>query len=223
MNKRFTFSYFILSLETRQFFREKYGYYRKKQLLRLFNSSQSPLSFYLAGLRLEMHLSHILLKSSIVPSYCAARQLISHGHVFVNDNTIRSTTYKVKLGDIIQLKTFAGRFVSNMYWVQAIEKFFISNFHLRSYRIKNFSDKGAAMVPLYNKGGISPTSKLDKWRTLTSNKRYWRARFTYGSVKYKNSSSNFIESITERYDDWSYSKHRWFPPYLKKDEEKKKH
>jgi ribosomal protein S4 len=128
MNKRFIFSYFILSLETRQFFREKYGYYRKKQLLRLFNSSQSPLSFYIAGLRLEMHLSKLLINASIVPSYSAARQLIAHGHVFINDNAISSTTYNVKMGDVISLNTITGRSLTNMYWVQAIEKFFFGEF-----------------------------------------------------------------------------------------------
>lgn len=223
MNKRFIFSYFILSLETRQFFREKYGYYRKKQLLRLFNRSQSPLSYYVAGLRLELHINRILINASLVPSYCAARQLLAHGHVLINNNIIRSTTYNVRLGDVISLNTFAGRFLTNMYWIQAIEKFFLSSSHLRYFRIKNLSDKGAAMIPLYNRGGVKPDSKLDKWRTIFSNNhRYWRSRFAYGTVKYKNSSSSFIDSISKRYDDWSYKEHRWFPPFIKKEEEKKK-
>jgi len=219
MNKRFIFSYFILSLETRQFFREKYGYYRKKQLLRLFNSSQSPLSFYIAGLRLEMHLSKLLINASIVPSYSAARQLIAHGHVFINDNAISSTTYNVKMGDVISLNTITGRSLTNMYWVQAIEKFFLESLQLRNYRIKNSSDKRGAMIPLYNRGGKQPTSKLDKWRNISAAK-YWRSGFTYGSVKYKNSSSHFIDSISKRYEDWTYKEHRWFPPYLKKEKEK---
>jgi hypothetical protein len=110
-----------------------------------------------------------------------------------------------------------------MYWIQAIEKFFLSSSHLRYFRIKNLSDKGAAMIPLYNRGGVKPDSKLDKWRTIFSNNhRYWRSRFAYGTVKYKNSSSSFIDSISKRYDDWSYKEHRWFPPFIKKEEEKKK-
>jgi ribosomal protein S4 len=219
MNKRFIFSYFILSLETRQFFREKYGYYRKKQLLRLFNSSKSPLSFYIAGLRLEMHLSKLLINASVVPSYSAARQLIAHGHVLINNNIISSTTYDVKMGDIISLNTTAGRSLVNMYWVQGIEKFFLESLQLRNYRIKNTSDKSGAMIPLYNKGVKQSISKLDKWRNISSIK-YWRSGFTYGSVKYKNSSSHFIDSISKRYEDWTYKEHRWFPPYLKKEKEK---
>ena len=61
MNRKYTFSYFLLSLETRQFFREKYGYFRKKQLLKLFDSYKKPLSLYAAGLRLEMHLGRLLV------------------------------------------------------------------------------------------------------------------------------------------------------------------
>ena len=221
MNKKYIFSFFWLSVEVRQFFREKYGYFRKKQLLRLFDDAQSPLSLYKVGLRLEMHLNRILVNSSFVPSYASARQLVSHGHVFVNGNAVFTTAYEVKMGDIISLNTFSGRQVVNMYWLEAIEKFFTDKFHLRNFSIKNISDKKSAMIPLYNHGGY----KLDRWRNefASVDQKYRRPVFVYGSIKYKNSSSPYIDSISKRYDGWSYSyfQRRWFPPFLIKKRNKK--
>lgn len=221
MNKRYIFSFFWLSVEVRQFFREKYGYFRKKQLLRLFDGSRSPLSLYKVGLRLEMHLNRILVNSSMVPSYASARQLVSHGHVFVNGNAVFTTTYEVKMGDTISLNTFSGRQIVNKYWLEAIEKLFTDKLHLRNFSIKNISDKKNAMIPLYHDGGF----KLDRWRSefASVDQKYRRPAFVYGSINYKNSSSPYIDSISKRYDGWYYCdfQRRWFPPFFIKKRNKK--
>lgn len=210
MNRKYRFSYFLLSLETRQFFREKYGYFRKKQLLKLFDSYKKPLSLYAAGLRLEMHLGRLLVSSCFVPSYSSARQLISHGHISLNGHAVSSIGCKVQLGDVISVSSFIGRFRVNMYWLQAIEKLFLEDFHLRTYNLKNFSDKKGAIVPVFNR----KNARLSKWREKIANldKKTNRSVFNYGLIKYKNKHSLYIDSINKRYGGWTYKNFRWFPP-----------
>lgn len=210
MNKKYTFSYFLLSLETRQFFREKYGYFRKKQLLKLFDAVKKPLSYYKVGILLEMHLGRILVSSCFVPSYASARQLISHGHVNINGHPVSTLNCKLQLGDIISVNSSEGRFRTNLYWLQAIEKLFLEDFRLRNFGLKNFSDKKGAIVPVFNRGGF----KLSKWRNVISSldKKVNRPIFNYGSIKYKNKHSLFLDSISKRYGGWTYKNFRWFPP-----------
>ena len=88
---------------------------REKQKLRyLFQVSQNQLkkyfkksvikkgntALYLAKF-LEKRLDNIVFKAGLAPTRAAARQLVAHKHMKVNDKTISIPSYEVKKGDII--------------------------------------------------------------------------------------------------------------------------
>nr|QEH58572.1 ribosomal protein S4 [Piridium sociabile] len=54
---------------------------------------------------LNMRLDNILYKSGFTLSIKNARQLISHGHVYINNNILKYPNYICKINDIIWLKS----------------------------------------------------------------------------------------------------------------------
>ncbi|MBI1343764.1 MAG: 30S ribosomal protein S4 [Terrimonas sp.] len=53
---------------------------------------------------LEARLDNTVFRLGIAPSRPAARQLVSHKHITVNDEVVNTPSYEVKPGDIISLK-----------------------------------------------------------------------------------------------------------------------
>lgn len=53
---------------------------------------------------LERRLDNVVYKLNFAPSRKAARQLISHGHVYVNSRKVDVSDYSIKIGDKITLK-----------------------------------------------------------------------------------------------------------------------
>ena len=53
---------------------------------------------------LEMRLDNIVFRLGLAPSIPAARQLVTHGHIFVNSKKIHSPAYACKPGEDIQAK-----------------------------------------------------------------------------------------------------------------------
>jgi len=54
---------------------------------------------------LERRLDNVIYKLNFAPSRKAARQLISHGHIYVNGRKVNVSDYSVKPGDKISLKS----------------------------------------------------------------------------------------------------------------------
>lgn len=54
--------------------------------------------------KLEMRLDNVVFRLGWVKSRAAARQLVSHGHVFINNRRVTIPSGGVKAGDIISLK-----------------------------------------------------------------------------------------------------------------------
>ncbi len=54
---------------------------------------------------LERRLDNVIYKLNFAPSRKAARQLISHGHIYVNGRKVNVSDYSVKLGNKISLKS----------------------------------------------------------------------------------------------------------------------
>lgn len=52
---------------------------------------------------LEMRLDNIVFRLGLTPSIRAARQLISHGHVLVNDKKINCPSYQCRVNDFISI------------------------------------------------------------------------------------------------------------------------
>ena len=53
---------------------------------------------------LERRLDNVVYKLNFAPSRKAARQLISHGHIYVNNRKVNISDYSVKIGDEIMVK-----------------------------------------------------------------------------------------------------------------------
>ncbi|MBI2327277.1 30S ribosomal protein S4 [Candidatus Curtissbacteria bacterium] len=59
---------------------------------------------------LETRLDNVIYKLNLAKSLSQARQLVSHGHVFVNNKKVTIPSYNVKIGDIISLSAKASNF-----------------------------------------------------------------------------------------------------------------
>jgi small subunit ribosomal protein S4 len=53
---------------------------------------------------LERRLDAMVYRAKLVPTVFAARQFISHGHIKVNGQRVTISSYRVKLGDVIEVK-----------------------------------------------------------------------------------------------------------------------
>jgi small subunit ribosomal protein S4 len=53
---------------------------------------------------LERRLDALVYRSKFVPTVFAARQFISHGHIKVNGKRVTIPSYRVKVGDAIEVK-----------------------------------------------------------------------------------------------------------------------
>ena len=53
---------------------------------------------------LERRLDNVVYKLNFAPSRKAARQLISHGHIYVNGHKVSASVYTTKVGDRIKIK-----------------------------------------------------------------------------------------------------------------------
>lgn len=54
--------------------------------------------------QLEQRLDNIIYRIGIAPTRACARQLVSHGHVLVNDKRVNIASYQVGLNDIVTVK-----------------------------------------------------------------------------------------------------------------------
>jgi small subunit ribosomal protein S4 len=53
---------------------------------------------------LESRLDSIVYRANFVPTVFAARQFVSHKHVTVNGKSVNIASYKVKVGDVVQIR-----------------------------------------------------------------------------------------------------------------------
>src|SRR5499426_1423520 len=85
------------------------GYYAnigERQFRRIYEEARSfkgSTSEHLIGL-LERRLDAIVYRAKFVPTVFAARQFINHGHVKVNGKRVNIASYKLKVGDAIEIK-----------------------------------------------------------------------------------------------------------------------
>ena len=61
---------------------------------------------HLIGL-LERRLDAMVYRSKFVPTVFASRQFVSHGHVTVNGKRVTIASFRVKVGDVVELKSRA--------------------------------------------------------------------------------------------------------------------
>ena len=53
---------------------------------------------------LERRLDTVIYRAKFVPTVFAARQFISHGHIKVNGKRVTVASYRVKVGDLVEVK-----------------------------------------------------------------------------------------------------------------------
>jgi len=127
-------------LMAKQRLRRYYGSIREKQFFSLYKKASlykgSPSSnlFVL----LERRLDVIIFRSGFAPSIYSSRQLISHGHVLVNNKKVTISSYIVQNKDLIQINKSSIPIVKRL----MLEKYNSSN-KIKSFIKKNF------LIPIY--------------------------------------------------------------------------
>lgn len=97
---------FGVQLRAKQKLKATYGDITEKQFRRIYTEAsrlKGDTSAHLIGL-LESRLDALVYRSKFVPTIFAARQFINHGHVKVNGRRVNIGSYRVKVGDVIEVK-----------------------------------------------------------------------------------------------------------------------
>lgn len=98
-------SEYALRLEEKQKVRFNYGI-GEKQLLKSIKSAkkvQGSTGLILLQI-LEMRLDNTIFRLGLAPTIPAARQLVNHGHILVNNKIVSISSYQCQPGDIITIK-----------------------------------------------------------------------------------------------------------------------
>ncbi|MBT05486.1 MAG: 30S ribosomal protein S4 [Rhodospirillaceae bacterium] len=93
-------------LRAKQQLRGYYGNINEKQFRRIYAEAvlaRGDTSEQLIGL-LERRLDIVIYRMLFVPTVFAARQLISHGHVMVNDRRVNIPSYRLREGDAVEVR-----------------------------------------------------------------------------------------------------------------------
>lgn len=98
-------SEYRLRLREKQKVKRYYGVY-EKQFIRYFREAerQKGNTGTVLLTLLERRLDNVVYKLGFAPSRSASRQLISHGHIYVNGRRVNIPSYHVRVGDRVSVK-----------------------------------------------------------------------------------------------------------------------
>ena len=97
---------FGLQLRAKQKLKGHYGDLTEKQFRRIFSEAErvkGDTGENLIGL-LERRLDTVVYRAKFVATMFAARQFVNHGHILVNGNRVNIPSYRVKEGDMIEVR-----------------------------------------------------------------------------------------------------------------------
>ncbi|MGH1368466.1 MAG: 30S ribosomal protein S4 [Maritimibacter sp.] len=97
---------FGLQLRAKQKLKGYYGDLTEKQFRRIFRDAErikGDTGENLIGL-LECRLDAVVYRAKFVPTIFAARQFVNHGHVTVNGKRVNIPSYRVREGDVIEVR-----------------------------------------------------------------------------------------------------------------------
>ena len=97
---------FGLQLRAKQKLKGYYGNLTEKQFSRIYQEAarrKGNTSENLIAL-LESRLDAVVYRAKFVPTPFAARQFVNHGHVLVNGKRVTIPSYRVKPGDVVQVR-----------------------------------------------------------------------------------------------------------------------
>jgi small subunit ribosomal protein S4 len=97
---------FGLQLRAKQKLKGYYGNITEKQFVKIYTEAsrrKGNTSENLIAL-LESRLDAMVYRAKFVPTPFAARQFVNHGHVLVNGKRVNIPSYRVKVGDVVQVR-----------------------------------------------------------------------------------------------------------------------
>src|SRR5471032_2505737 len=97
---------FGLQLRAKQKLKGYYGNITERQFSRIYLEAtrrRGNTAEYLIGL-LESRLDAIVYRAKFMPTVFSARQFVNHGHVQVNGKRVNIASYRVKPGDVVEVR-----------------------------------------------------------------------------------------------------------------------
>ena len=97
---------FGIQLRAKQKLKGYYGNVSEKQFRGIYEEAvrlRGDSGAHLIGL-LERRLDSVVYRAKFVPTVFAARQFINHGHIKVNGRRVNIPSYRLKVGDVIEVK-----------------------------------------------------------------------------------------------------------------------
>jgi small subunit ribosomal protein S4 len=95
-----------VQLKAKQKLRGYYGNISEKQFRGIYTEARrlkGDTGAHMVGL-LERRLDAVIFRAKFVPTVFAARQFINHGHIKVNGRRVNIPSFRVKVGDVIEVK-----------------------------------------------------------------------------------------------------------------------
>ncbi len=111
-------------LRAKQKLKGSYGNITEKQFLRIYKEAvrlKGSTSEHIIGL-LERRLDAVVYRAKFVPTVFAARQFVSHGHVTVNGRRVTIPSYRVRVGDVIEVREKAKQMALVLEAAQSAER-----------------------------------------------------------------------------------------------------
>ncbi|MCY3873247.1 MAG: 30S ribosomal protein S4 [Rhodobacteraceae bacterium] len=106
MRRRGKLSDFGIQLRAKQKLKGYYGDLTERQFRRIFTEAErvrGDTGENLVGL-LERRLDAVVYRAKFVPTVFAARQFVNHGHVLINGRRVNIPSYRVRTGDVIEVR-----------------------------------------------------------------------------------------------------------------------
>ena len=113
-----------LQLRAKQRLKFYYGNISERQFFNTFtlaSKMKGDVSENFIGL-LESRLDAVVYRANFVPTVFAARQFVNHKHVSVNGQTVNIPSYRVKIGDVVQVREKSRSLVIVIDSVQKMER-----------------------------------------------------------------------------------------------------
>lgn len=111
-------------LRAKQKLKFSYGNISEKQFYNTFklaSKMRGDTSENLIGL-LESRLDSVVFRANFVPTVFAARQFVNHKHVTVNGKIVNIPSYRLKLGDIVQIREKSRNHILVIDAIQRMER-----------------------------------------------------------------------------------------------------
>ncbi|OIQ33516.1 MAG: 30S ribosomal protein S4 [Alphaproteobacteria bacterium MedPE-SWcel] len=115
---------FGIQLRAKQKLKGYYGDLTEKQFRRIYGEAErvkGDTGENLIGL-LESRLDAVVYRAKFVPTVFAARQFVNHGHVLVNGQRVNIPSYRVKEGDLIEVRDKSKQLAVVLEAVQLAER-----------------------------------------------------------------------------------------------------